>query len=260
MTDTQLQSYKSWFNEYVRSFYSSAPDEQKNILLKEQHSLNVCRDIRDIAKSLDLSEGRINLAEATALFHDIGRFEQLKKYKTFRDSISINHGILGADILSEIKILEVLPEKEKQIILQAVKYHNAIKIPVIKDDEVILHLRLIRDADKLDIWRIFKSYFLYKEDMGSAAGLGLPDTLGYNSNLLKNIYSKKIISLSEIANQNDFKIMMISWIFDLNFKLSFGLFKSRRYIEILSTIQQTDEVSNAVNFINEYIGQRITNV
>ncbi len=259
MTTEQLQSYKDWYKAYIRSFYTSDADEQNNILLKEKHSFNVCKNIRDIAKSLDLDDEQINLAEATALFHDIGRFEQLKRYKTFRDSISINHGMFGADILSEIKILKRLPEKEMQIILQSVKYHNALKMPDIKDDDFILHLRLIRDADKLDIWRIFKSYFLDKQDMGSAAGLGLPDTFGYNSNLLQSIYSKKIIALSEIANRNDFKIMMISWVFDLNFKFSFELFKDRRYIEILSSITQTDEISNAADFMLKYIEQRINN-
>lgn len=259
MTEAQLESYKIWFAEYVRSFYVADNDEQKNISLKERHTFNVCENIRGIAESIGLKDSQINLSKAIALFHDIGRFEQLKRYKTFKDSISVNHGNLGHDILLKAKILEELPPKDRQIILQSVKYHNAFKMPDIKDDALILHLRLIRDADKLDIWRIFKDYFLNNEDMGSAAGLGLPDTVGYNSNLLNSIYGKRIISLTEIANQNDFRIMQISWVFDLNFKYSFELFKERRYIEILTGISQSQEVYDAADFILKYIEQRIKN-
>ena len=40
------------------------------------------------------------------LLHDIARFEQYTKYKTFRDSISIDHGDLGVEILFEEKEIE----------------------------------------------------------------------------------------------------------------------------------------------------------
>lgn len=259
MTKEQLKFFKDWFNKYINAFYTAEVDKQKNITLKEHHSFNVCKNIAEISKSLNLTEDETNLAEAIALFHDIGRFEQLRKYRTFKDSISVNHGTLGADILSETKILERLPEKEMQIILQAVKYHNALKMPDIKDDELVSYLKLIRDADKLDIWRIFKAYFVDDRDMGSAARLGLPDTSGYNSELLSIIYNSKMISLSMVANLNDFKLMQISWVFDLNFSLSFKLFRDRGFIEILSTIQQNDEISNAAGFIMKHIDNRINN-
>lgn len=259
MTKEHLQLYKERFIEYARSFYTTDADEQKNILLKEKHTFNVCQNIAEISKSLNLKEYEINLAESIALFHDIGRFEQLRKYKTFKDNISVNHGDLGADILSETKILERLPEREFKIILHSIKYHNALKMPDIKDDTLIFYLKLIRDADKLDIWRIFIAYFESSDDMGSAAGLGLPDTSGYNSELLSNIYSKKMVSLSKVVNLNDFKIMQISWVFDLNFKLSFKLFNERGYIRILSTLPQTDEIVKATGFIMEYLNYRINN-
>ncbi len=259
MTNVQLRYFKDWFKAYAKSFYTINAEEQKNIILKEHHTFNVCKNINEISKSLNLKDSEINLAETVALFHDIGRFEQLKRYNTFKDSISINHGTLGSDILSETKMLESLPQKEIQIILQSVKYHNAIKMPDLKDDTIIKYLKLIRDADKLDIWRIFSAYFVNAEDMGSAARLGLPDTSDYNSELLGNIYNRKIISLSNITNLNDFKIMQISWLFDLNFKLSFHLFKEREYSSILSTIPQNDEIIKLTSFILKYIDERINN-
>lgn len=260
MTNTQLRYLKNWFKEYTKSFYAPDADFQKNIILKAQHTFNVCDNISRTSKSLNLEEKDINLAEAVALFHDIGRFEQLKRYKTFKDSISINHGALGVEILKETKILESLTQEENQIIIQSVKYHNAIKMPDIKDDKSLLFLKLIRDADKLDIWRIFKSYFLESKDMGSAAGLGLPDGDDYNRELIQIIYNRKIVPLSAVTNLNDFKIMQLSWIFDLNFKLSLQLFKERKYIDTLKSISNSEEILRVKEFILRYIEERISDV
>ncbi|MCX8031578.1 MAG: HD domain-containing protein [Thermodesulfovibrionales bacterium] len=259
MNKGQLQDLKTRFKEYAKSFYTDDPDSQKNIVLKENHTFEVCKNINRIAESLKLKEDEINLAEAIALFHDIGRFEQLKRYKTFKDSISVNHGLLGAQILEETKVLNALPHEESQIIIQSVKFHNAIKMPDLKDARSILHLKLIRDADKLDIWRIFKAYFLDNEDMGSAAGLGLPDTAGYNKDLLNEIYSRKIVPLSNVKNLNDFKIMQTSWVFDLNYKESYQIFKERHYIDTLSSISDAEDILKVKEFIMRYIDERIRN-
>ena len=99
MTRNDLNFFKKWFSDYCKSFYSSDIEDQKNIYLKEQHTFNVCKNIIEIAKGLSLSNDQIILAETVALFHDIGRFPQYAKYKTFRDSISVNHGLLGAQTL-----------------------------------------------------------------------------------------------------------------------------------------------------------------
>lgn len=260
MTKEELHFYKDWFNNYCRSFYTTSADEQKSITLKEIHTEKVCENIIKISESLSMTKDKIALAECIALFHDVGRFPQLQKYRTFRDSISVNHGVFGSDVLSESHILQRLPEREQKIILQSVKYHNTFKISDVKGDEQSHFLRLIRDADKLDIWRIFIEHYENIEDMGSAAGLGLPNTSAYSSSLLKSIYRNEMISLSSVSNLNDYKLLQLSWIFDLNFKLSFELFSERDYLKrILSKLPQTVEIIKATHFINEYIKHRIRN-
>ncbi len=254
-----LRLYEDWFTQYVRSTPFADEDEKDNILLKEQHTRNVCRNIKDLAISLNLCNEEINLAVSIALFHDIGRFEQVKRYKTFKDSISVNHGFLGADILLKADILERLPYAERQIILQCVKYHNSFKMPNMEDETLHLYLKLIRDADKIDIWRIFKEYFVNSKKIGSAAVLGLSDIPSYDTNLLNFIYEGHIIPLSRVSSKNEFKLMQISWVFDLNFKWSFKIFKDRNYIEILSTLPHKEEISKLKDFINDYINKRINN-
>ena len=67
---------------------------------------DAARAIRKVLKSavanaehnLNLEKEDIKLAELIGLLHDIGRFEQLKRFNTFVDKKSINHGEFGGEI------------------------------------------------------------------------------------------------------------------------------------------------------------------
>lgn len=244
MEREDLNFFKKWFSDYCRSFYSKDVEDQRNISLKELHTHNVCGNIAEIAERLHLSKERTLLAEAVALFHDIGRFRQYAEYKTFRDSVSVNHGLLGAKILTDKKILHRLPDNEQQIILKSVKFHNAFAMPKNENEEIIFFIKLIRDADKLDIWRVFLEY--YESPAGeraSAAGLGLPDTPEYSKEILRQFDERKIVPLSKIKTLNDFKLMQLSWIYDLNFSPSFQLLIEKNYIDrIIAHLPQTEEI------------------
>src|SRR3972149_2809827 len=159
MTKSDLIFFRSWFSDFCRSFYSAHEEDQRNILLKETHTHNVCENMRHLAGELPLKNEEVLLAEAAALFHDIGRFPQYAEHKTFRDASSVNHAALGARILVEKGVLAGLSQKEQGLILAAVRFHNAFTLPDIADKEALLCLKLIRDADKLDIWRVFVEYY-----------------------------------------------------------------------------------------------------
>lgn len=259
MTLNDLDSFKRWFSDYCKSFYSSDEEDQQNILLKEVHSYNVCGNMVRLAGEESLSYNEIMLAEAVGLFHDVGRFSQYAEYKTFRDSFSVNHGLLGSEILSGGKVLNNLPESEQELIIQAVKFHNAFSIPDIADPRAILFLKLIRDADKIDIWRIFFEYYSGGENKKpSAIGLGLPDAPEYSEEVLSYIFKKRLISLSMLKTLNDFKLTQLSWIYDLNSRASLRFVIKNDYINRLSaTLPQTDEVRKAVEFLHDYVKERV---
>jgi hypothetical protein len=260
MTEAELYFFKDWFKGYSESFIAANPDEQKSIVLKEIHTEKVCQNMRHISQSLLMKEDERVLAECIALFHDVGRFPQLQKYKTFCDSISVNHGVLGAETLEELRILEKLPKHEQRIILQAVRYHNAFKMPNLQEFKEANFLKLIRDADKLDIWRVFIEHYEKKEDIGSSAILSLPDTEGYTESLLSTIYKNEMIALSNASNLSDYKLLQLSWVFDLNFKASFILFKERNYLNrFLAVLPQSDNIIKTGGFIKDYITQRMQN-
>jgi hypothetical protein len=259
MNRSDLIFFKKWFSDYCKSFYSSNSEDQKNIYLKEQHTLKVCANIIEIVERLSLGENYKMLAESVALFHDVGRFPQYSQYKTFKDSISLNHGVLGSQVLIDKKVLRGLPDNEENLIIQTVKFHNAFSIPKLEKEEVIFFIKLLRDADKLDIWRVFIEYYESPvEERASAVGLGLPNTFEYSKDVILYILRKQVISLSKIKTLNDFKLLQLSWIYDLNFKPSFRLLQERDYIaRIVSRFPQTEEIHKVFIFLKDYVNQRL---
>jgi hypothetical protein len=259
MTSDDLKYFKEWFSGYCKTFYSSNAEDQKNILLKEVHTFNVCRNMLDLAEDLSLNDNKKLLAETVALFHDIGRFPQYARYKTFKDSISVNHGLLGAETLIREKILHKLPEDEQGIVIEAVKFHNAFSVPKKENEDMLFFIRMVRDADKLDIWRVFLEYYESPtESKASAVGLGLPDLPEYSIDVLSYIYKKEIVSLGTIKTLNDFKLLQLSWIFDLNYKPAFRLLSDRDYIgRIIAKLPSTEEIQRLSLFLTEFVRQRL---
>lgn len=259
MDQVKLCSLKSWFSEYCRSFYSPDQAQQKNIILKEEHTHNVCGYMVEIAQNLGLDEHRVALAEIIALFHDVGRFPQYQRYRTFRDSISTNHAALGADVLTENNVLKDLPGHEQEMILRAVNLHNVFLVPKKLDEETLLFVKMIRDADKLDIWRIFTDYYTKQDDdRASAVGLGLPDVPDYSPEVIGSLLRKEMVRLSSLSTLNDFKLLQLAWIFDLNFTRSLQLVLERSYIDRISAaLPRSAEITQAVNSVRDYVDMKI---
>ncbi len=251
--------FKKWFSDYVKSFYSPNEEDQKNISIKGGHTYNVCENMVEITKELSLNDREKMVAEVIALFHDIGRFPQYAQYKTFRDRESVNHGFLGAETLLKKKILSDLPDNEQELIIKAVRFHNAFLIPKAEREDILFFIKLIRDADKLDIWRIFIEYYDTPEkERASAVGLALPDTTDYSEEVFLCIQKGHMASLSQVRSLNDFKLMQLSWIYDLNFKSSFQLLSERNYIDtIIYHLPHDEEIQGVSSVLKEYVREKL---
>ncbi|HEU0264394.1 MAG TPA: HD domain-containing protein, partial [Geobacterales bacterium] len=154
-----LGEYVSWFDRYRRSFVVASAAEQRNLDLKADHTCRVQENMGVLVEELGIAEPMARLARLIALFHDVGRFPQYCRYKTFKDSESENHGALGARVLVEEGVLSKLSERERSLVIRGVTLHNVFALPAGLDGESLLLLQLIRDADKLDIWRVFIEYY-----------------------------------------------------------------------------------------------------
>ena len=259
MTENDLEYFKNWFSDFVKSFYSSNEEDQRNITLKIEHTRNVRKNILRIGEGLSLTKERMRLAETVALFHDIGRFPQYAEYKTFRDAISISHGLLGRKTLIAEGILDRLPEDEREVVLKAVNFHGAFSIPTIFDEDTVYILKMLRDADKVDIFRVFLEYYESPpEERASATAFGVPDSPEYSKIMIENLYNKEVASYSHIRTENDFKLMKLSWIYALCFDQSIRLLHERGLIEtMISKLPQTDEIKAAVDVLRGYVEERL---
>jgi hypothetical protein len=246
MQNEDLYFFKKWFLDYVDQFSSPEVFIQENIKLKIEHTARVCENILLLAKAEKVGEEGSRLAETIALFHDLGRFEQFMKYRTFKDSESENHALLGVKILKNTGILSHLPLRERNIIMKAVEYHNLMEIPGCAENsrEFLFYSKLIRDADKLDILKLVSEDYEKEEKFRNPVlEFNVPDTPGFSENVVTDILNSRMAKLADARNQNDVKLLRLSWIFDLNFPATLALLKQRGYLDtILSSMTETEEM------------------
>lgn len=141
------------FTEYVSGYDMNNLD----IKLKYNHSFRVMKLQEKYAKLLGFSEEDVELAKAIGLLHDIGRFEQLRVYNTYSDIDSIDHADYSCEQLFDKGLIEKFNLKKEwyPIIKHAVKNHNKNVLEEVDDERTMMHSKLIRDTDKIDIIYLF---------------------------------------------------------------------------------------------------------
>ena len=247
------------FKNYVANFYNSSDENNRMIKLKEEHSLKVVENIKTLGKSLNLSYEDMAMSKAIALFHDIARFEQFKIYKTFDDKLSFDHGSFGVKIINLNGFFDSWEIDTKKIMLKTVYYHNKATLPEKDiDSKTLFFIKLLRDADKLDIWRVIIDYYEnVKNYKSKTITLNAPDTPHWSSKNIESIKNHKNIKAENIKCVNDLKLLYISWVFDINFKKSFKIIKKRKYIESIGkTLPQKKEMKNIVEIALNHIKKK----
>lgn len=151
-----------------------APYNPKNplIALKIAHTYRVAAIAERIARASGLSPEDVDLAWLCGLLHDIGRFEQVRRWNTFRDAASTSHALLGCEVLwgpRERLGTPIDPEpgspatprirdfvgdaSEDELLRAAIAYHSDYRVPAELDERTRAFAELLRDADKIDILR-----------------------------------------------------------------------------------------------------------
>jgi len=254
-----VKECRDWFDGYVRSFRSEDQDFQQNIDMKEKHTLRVCDEILSLGKELELNNGDLFLVEILALFHDVGRFEQYNRYRTFVDRDSEDHAALGVKILQEKKVLAGLDEPPRNLILRSISYHNRAALPREETEECLFFTKLLRDADKLDIWKVVTDYYHRKDRRRNVAiELGLPDTPGISQKVYESLMRKEIVDAGHLNNLNDFKLLQIGWLYSINFTPTFHCIKERKYLNIIRKyLPQTKTIDNIFSIVQLYLDEQI---
>jgi len=250
-----VHDLKKWFTDYIDSFKYDNNELQNNINIKREHTERVTEEIINIGKQLGLNDNELNLAEIIALFHDIGRFEQYDRYKTFSDFKSEDHAELGIKILKQYDVLGRLDENLRRVILCSIKYHNWPSLPAEETKTCFFYSRLIRDADKLDIWKVVTDYYHRKKGRRNVAlELELPDTPGISEEVYKALMNRQLVDMKHVKNINDIKLLQAGWIYDINFKPTFESVKNRRYLEkIREVLPESNEIDQIFDIVNSYL-------
>jgi putative nucleotidyltransferase with HDIG domain len=259
ISEQDVQYLNDWFYHYVQTFKQGNINDQENIILKEVHTKHVVKEILILAKPLELNNDALRLAEIIALFHDIGRFEQYASFKTFVDKKSVNHAELGLKILKDNKVLHRLNEFTQSLIFRTILYHNRAALPEQETDTCLFYAKLLRDADKLDIWRIVTDYYKQKNGKQNVAlELELPNTSGISEEVYQDLTNKRIVDIKHLKNLNDFKLLQMGWVFDINFAETFRCIQSRHYIEMIGDALPTSkDIQNIVRMIQLHLENQI---
>ena len=233
--EDQLQRIAAWFDSFVATFQTAAPEVQRNYDLKIEHTARVRGAMERLTASLSLSPDDRALAAIIAVCHDVGRFPQYKQYGTFNDAASVNHASLALQTLKDEGVLAALAAESRRLILQAIALHNVFALPDNLDPSLGRFARLIRDADKLDIWRVLIEYCsALPQERASAVVWELPDTGFCSDAAIQEVVAGRMIHRNMLATVDDFKLLQLSWAYDLNFREAFAILSERGYLETLA--------------------------
>ena len=255
-----LKKFREWFDRYADGFYGDDEFVNANLRLKHEHSLRTCKEISYLCGELGLDEGRRFIAETIALFHDIGRFEQFVKYRTYVDPRSVDHCVLGVDVLGRTKILEGLEAEERRWIEEAVEYHGRKELPNGLDGESVLFARLIRDADKLDIYRIVvENYEQYKISPAEfLLEIELPDEPGYSAEVAEAVLNEESTDYRKLGTLHDIMLLQLGWVYDVNFVATLKRIRQRKFLEtIAGWLPQGEQIEAVREKVLAYVDFRI---
>ncbi len=237
--------FADWFADHVNRFLKDCSDtDRAPIQRKEHHTRSVVTMICQIGSGLGLGDGDMLIAETAAWFHDIGRFTQWKRYGTFSDSKSEDHALLGLKILRDHHVLDRLSETERGMVQGAIEHHGKRHLPTSLPRGVEQVAKMLRDADKLDIWRQLVEFRPGENAANdNVVTYGLPLSPTYSKRIMADLLSGRSSDYHYAKSQTDATLLRLGWVFDLNFDVSRRLALKKGYIETISMgLPNTGEV------------------
>lgn len=244
MIEESYNKISTWYDAYVLEYSSEDSEIQVNIDLLKEHASRVIENVNELASSVNLDESNLFLLQIAALFHDIGRFEQLVKHGTYADNEDSNHIQIGLTLIEEHEVLKALEEEEKQLVIDCVRMHDLSELPKISDEHSLVMINLLRDADRIDVLRIVSDYYTHKKvHPNRYLDMELKDMPAIAKKIGKAIMAEKVATREDVETLNDLKLYQMSWVFDLKHKKSFKMVSEKSYIKaIFETLPKNDNV------------------
>ena len=219
------------FQDYTDRYDSS----DIKIRLKVEHTYRVAEIARRIAASLHLDEEAVDYAWLLGLLHDVGRFEQVRRFGTFVDKDSVDHAQLGADILFKDGLIRqfvsetALSAEQMAVAETAIRLHNKLTLPDALEKETQLYTDLLRDADKVDIFHVIAE-IPYEDRMGRAATDGMEEA---RASVMQCVLEHRCVP--RLFERTKFEVMVSQccMAFELVYPESIAITKEQGYLQRL---------------------------
>ena len=231
-------------------------NDSKNMVLKLDHTLKVLDKTLTIiyGENFSSNEKLLLSSQISAIFHDISRFEQLRLFHTFNDAQSFNHSQHSVKILKEKHLLAPLDIEIQNCVLTSIEYHSGASLPEIEDENTLLCAKILRDADKLDILRIFSLYLDNPEN--SAIVYNFKDSGTLSKEVWQHLKNNTIPPYTIMKSSIDYLLSRMQWVYDFNFKTTCLDVKNSLFLEKIksklpASIKEVDIYYNrAANDLN----------
>ena len=250
---------KKAFKDYISNYDINS----QKIKIKISHMYHVSEISRRIGENIGLSKEEQDLAELIGLLHDIGRFEQVRLYNTYADSISVDHGQKGVEVLFGDKLIREFLDDDSYypVIYKAINNHNKFEIEKGLTEYETLHCKIIRDSDNVDIFRAT----LESERLEEIGHIGCSDISKeiLSPEFFEEFKKEKPLLYTNAKTDMDFMVAIIAHIYIIEFSESLKIIKDNDYINKFVkrlnckdeyTKQKMDEIAEyAMNYINKKI-------
>ena len=214
-----------------KAYTDSYDPEDPKIALKIEHTYFVADNCERIAKSEGLSKEDIDLAWLSGMLHDIGRFEQAKRYNSFNDAKTVDHAEFGADLLfgGDALIGKFIDDRSCDEMLETViRQHNKYRIDSKVAGKTKKFCDILRDADKVDIIRV-------NVEMPMEEIYNLPmETLlssGVSKKVMDEVREHRTIRRELMSTSADHLIGHIALTFELVYPESLKIVKEQGFLE-----------------------------
>lgn len=264
------------FAEYVRNY---DPSDEK-IKLKIDHTYRVAGLCQRIAESLGLSEPDVDIAWLLGMLHDIGRFEQIRRFGTFNDAQSVDHAEFGADLLFKEGLIRKFAEgyykecelarsgneeaeqiiknnehhnKDTGLLEMATRQHNKYRVKEDLTERQRMFCDILRDADEVDIFKVNADipmeiiYDVTTEELKNGI---------ITKEVLESFYKKETVLKSVRRSAVDHIVGHISLLFELVYKESYRQAKEQGYVyKLLDFKSDVPEVNAEFDDMRKYIDE-----
>ena len=228
-----LAALRQSFEAFVARFFSEGPLPYP-LELKRQHSARVAALALRIAQDLEWQGWKRAAAEGAGWLHDLGRFTQFARFQTFQDHRSLDHGEESFRLLEEGAFLDGWPPEERLAMASAVRFHNKRLIPEECPEGHRPLARLVRDADKLDVFEVVQDAI----DEGRVGELlsGLTPDLAPSPDFLAELSPGPASpAYGLLSSLGDFLLLQLSWVYDMNYAPSFRLLRGSGVLDRLTS-------------------------